>query len=62
MMKSFLYITGTDIQYKLSILGITQILGLGIGCNFIIDNQLQPTDRLSIIISSSHSFGNWVQA
>ena len=22
------------------------------GCNFMIDNQLQPTDRLSIIISS----------
>ena len=38
------------------------ILGLGIGCNFIIDNRLQPTGRLSIIIGSSHFFGNWVQA
>ena len=37
-------------------------IGLGIGCNFIIDNQLQPTERLAIIISSSHSFSNWVQA
>ena len=35
-------------------------LGLGIGCNFMIDNQLQPTDRLSIIISSSHFCSNWV--
>ena len=32
--------------------------GLGIGCNFMIDNQLQPTDRLSIIISSSHCCSN----
>ena len=37
-----------------------QILGLGIGCKFMIDNQLQPTDRLSIIISSSHFCSNWV--
>ena len=35
-------------------------LGLGIGCNFMIDNQLQPTDRLSMIISSSHFCSNWV--
>ena len=35
-------------------------LGLGIGCNFMIDNQLQPTDRLSIIISSSHFCSNLV--
>ena len=34
--------------------------GLGIGCNFMIDNQLQPTDRLLIIISSSHFCSNWV--
>ena len=34
-------------------------LGLGICCNFMIDNQLQPTDRLSIIISSSHFCSNW---
>ena len=31
-----------------------ELLGLGIGCNFMIDNQLQPTDRLSIMISSLH--------
>ena len=30
----------------------TYILGLGIGCNFTIDNQWQPTDRLLITISS----------
>ena len=35
-------------------------VGLGIGCNFMIGNQLQPTDRLSIIISSSHFCINWV--
>ena len=35
-------------------------LGLGIGCNFMIDNQLQPTDRLLIIISLSHFCSNWV--
>ena len=35
-------------------------IGLGIGCNFIIDNQLQPTNRLSIVISSSHFCRNWV--
>ena len=39
---------------------IFKILGLGIGCNFMIDNQLQPTDQLSIIISSSHFCSNWV--
>ena len=36
------------------------ILGLGIGCNFMIDNQLQPTDPLSIIISLSHFCSNRV--
>ena len=36
------------------------LVGLGIGSNFMIDNQLQPTDRLSIIISSSHFCSNWV--
>ena len=35
--------------------------GLEIGCNFIIDNQLQPIDRLSIIISSLHLCSNWVR-
>ena len=30
------------------------VVELGIRCNFMIDNQLQPTDRLSIVISSSH--------
>ena len=30
-------------------------VGLGICCNFMIDNQLHTTDRLSIIISSSPS-------
>ena len=35
-------------------------LGLGIGCNFMIGNQLQPTDRLSIIINSSHFCSNSV--
>ena len=35
-------------------------LGLGIGCNFMIDNQLQLTSRLSIIISSSHFCSYWV--
>ena len=35
-------------------------VGLGIGCNFMIDNQLQPIDQLSIIISSSHFCSNWV--
>ena len=30
------------------------LLGLGIGCNFMINNQLQATDGLLIIISSSH--------
>ena len=38
----------------------THILGLGIGCNFMIYNQLQPTKRLSIIISLSHFCSNWV--
>ena len=36
------------------------MLGLGIGFNFMIDNRLQPIDRLSIIISSSHFCSNWV--
>ena len=35
-------------------------LVLGIGCNFMIDNQLHPTDRLSIIIESLHFFTYWV--
>ena len=34
------------------------VVGLVIGCNFMIDKQLQPTDRLSIMIGSSHR--NWV--
>ena len=37
-------------------------IGLPLASSPVIHNQLQPTDRLSIIISSSHSFGNWVQA
>ena len=29
------------------VMGIcVEMVGLGIGCNFMIDNQLQPTDRL----------------
>ena len=36
------------------------LLRLGIGWNFMIDNQLQLTDRLSIMISSSHFWSNWV--
>ena len=46
---------------RAQILGYSlRLVGLGIGCNFIIDNQWQPTNRLSIIIYSSHFFSNWV--
>ena len=35
-------------------------IGLGISCNFMIDNQLQPTDRLSIKTVYSHFFSKCV--
>ena len=35
-------------------------IGLGIGWKFTIDNQLQPADRLTIIIGCSHFFNNLV--
>ena len=37
---------------------IERLVRLGIGCNFMIDNQLLPTDQLSIINGSSHFFGS----
>ena len=47
-------------QTFIGLSNMNNLVGLGIGCNFMIDNQLQPTDRLSIIISSSHFCSNWV--
>ena len=48
-------------RYSMAIISeVVDKVGLGIDCNFMIDNQLQQTDRLSIIISSSHFFSNWV--
>ena len=37
-----------------------QNIGLGIGYTFMVNNQLQPTDRLLIIFGSSHFFSSWV--
>ena len=45
---------------KITAMRLYKRLVSGIGCNFVINNQLQPTDQLSFMINSTHFVSIWV--